>query len=72
MNLKAVENCDRHLPFLENENLTQCCCIVVEITFHLGAIFKVTNGQARKAILRRHERWFICFDNGHIAKKMYL
>ena len=29
---------------------------------------KVTNYQARKAILRRHGRCFICLDNGHIAK----
>ena len=29
---------------------------------------KETNCQARKAILRRHGRCFICLDNGHIAK----
>ena len=29
---------------------------------------RVTNCQARKAILCRHGRCFICFDNGYIAK----
>ena len=43
-------------------------CLYCSGDHFLSRCNKVTNCQARKPILRRHGRCFICLDNGHIAR----
>ena len=81
--LKAQENCNldkvtsdfsrKREPYTTSRLFTYTrnkkgSCLYCSGDHFSSRCHKVTNCQARKAILRRHGRCFICLDNGHIAK----